>query len=855
LAAKLAADDAATDDAAVAVADWRWEVLRLTLVEPQEPEAAVETEAPDDWLILAEDDGPEEPQTPKPLMPMLKNVQVLDAIPEGHDATHILWAATEAAAKRLAYQCLRDARLFRLQGDLHRAPIDFVVRRLPADEPHFLDGEGGQEGEDAGSEEVSEDARLMTSVLTRARERDSIYRVVELLQELTVHGVEPNGFHINTLLQGCKRPSERVEWQEGINTRGELAVGLWAEMIYRGVHRDVVTYNGVIESLLECGDLGRRAAWRIFQAMRGLPSSGDGNKLFGVETLLNAYPVEPPNVFTYTVLSRRLTMPVVERKSSYKPQVKFEKYMQKLDSKVPASANPVAAPPELLELFRAMQEDENVAPDEFLWATLVKTMADANEVGAAREAFERVRKVVERRIADGGAAVLPPPPGSRLTGNVIEVAGTSLMRALTANGRFDEALAVLEDVEATLSRSGPAELSAVTIGVKIDVLGQAGRLDEAIAVLRDLDRQSLVDKATSATVNVLCKWLGRHGRVDEALAIFRQVMAVGMQPDAVSYNTLLEGVIFRKDPRVETKRLMEVAIADPKANPDGSDAASFEARIVEIGRSYANMRAEHAVAWNLIAEMEGSKNTPTRWTINSLLYLLLKEALVGYEMAATATAAANHLRSLEHEDKGRIKDLIVKYDVVCKTAVKANGNLALRTLQAIRYGRRHRMHSTGFTYNTAMAIASVAMRSARLAADEAALARSFPAQEYTLALIEIMAIERVWAKPEVLQLLLPAFQLEAPTDDAAKRQRLTTLNAGIEAIGALLKTGGQAWFRDRDRTKGLVAVTQQMEKVEGADDFLMGPQLPQTREILIQGLQPKGPPPRRGEPKRRRPWE
>ena len=272
---------ATAPSSAAGVSPWNWEVVRIV----SKAEDGAAEEDGDTWLAVGEEAPaltghkggaralrsakdrqrdtwldehrhPPPPSAKPSSLPQLNDIRVLDETPEGSATMHLLWSATEDAACRLAYQCLRDARLHRLQGDGN--VVDFVVLRpgpsapalggqrplpklsevevlsavseqLPAVEgkgPAPAPGDADAERGGKSPAEEASDARLMTSVLTRARERDSIYRVVELLLELCVHGVSPNVYHFNTILQGCKRKASRVEWQNGQCTRAELAVSI-----------------------------------------------------------------------------------------------------------------------------------------------------------------------------------------------------------------------------------------------------------------------------------------------------------------------------------------------------------------------------------------------------------------------------------------------------------------------------------------------------------------------------------------------------------------------------------------------------------------------------------------------------
>ena len=285
-------------------------------------------------------------------------------------------------------------------------------------------------------------------------------------------------------------------------------------------------------------------------------------------------------------------------------------------------------------------------------------------------------------------------PAGHLTrdgSSVVEVAGTSLMRALAEAGRFDEACDVYEEIDGAAA-SAAQPLSSITHTVRIDVLGRAGRLDAALAALADMEGAGVGSNA--ATLNVLCKWLGRGGRGPEALRLFRRLSAQGVVPDTVSYNTLLEAVVFGKDPKAAHRELVAAALS-PAGPPSAAEAAA-------AARLRSGVRADAAVAWELVGEMELRGAEPNRWTLNTLLHLSLREATAALAVARAAAGAAAAAAAAGDGDTA------LQAAVLARTGRAGAALAAQGALHLLSFGRRRRMQASAFTYNLAALVATAA---------------------------------------------------------------------------------------------------------------------------------------------------
>jgi ATP/maltotriose-dependent transcriptional regulator MalT len=105
-------------------------------------------------------------------------------------------------------------------------------------------------------------------------------------------------------------------------------------------------------------------------------------------------------------------------------------------------------------------------------------------------------------------------------------------------GRFDEALALLDDAEAIHRELGSELGTAITIQNRADVLSDAGRLDDAVATYRDalarLDELGMQSFRSTTLIN-LGETLYLGGETDEAERLALEGEELGAVEDVVNF--------------------------------------------------------------------------------------------------------------------------------------------------------------------------------------------------------------------------------------------------------------------------------------------------------------------------------
>ncbi|KAL9228029.1 hypothetical protein vseg_003648 [Gypsophila vaccaria] len=157
-----------------------------------------------------------------------------------------------------------------------------------------------------------------------------------------------------------------------------------------------------------------------------------------------------------------------------------------------------------------------------------------NELGD--DAFD---KIIPRLVRDGQTNLLLPrtyKPNSRMY--------TTLMKGYMKAGRVADTVRMLEAMRHQEdSTSHPDHVSYTTV---ISALVKAGSMDRARQVLVEMKKMGVA--ANLVTYNVLLKGYCQQLQIEKAKNLMREMTdVVGILPDVVSYNTLIDGCILVDD--------------------------------------------------------------------------------------------------------------------------------------------------------------------------------------------------------------------------------------------------------------------------------------------------------------------
>ncbi|KAL4458358.1 hypothetical protein ABPG75_013223 [Micractinium tetrahymenae] len=176
-----------------------------------------------------------------------------------------------------------------------------------------------------------------------------------------------------------------------------------------------------------------------------------------------------------------------------------------------------AKPPQFqraLHLLAAMWDGgPTLVPDAVSYNTAIKACANAFQVGKALEVHrEMVRRGVKPSVTTFNA----------------------LLTAASDGGSYDALL----EVGRCLAEADP-EVQACVMNTYVAGLVKVGHWEEALGRFRDMLGPSSPTRPTASTFNTMMSMFMRQGRCDQVRAVFDDMLATGLTPSIVSYNTLL----------------------------------------------------------------------------------------------------------------------------------------------------------------------------------------------------------------------------------------------------------------------------------------------------------------------------
>ncbi|KAL4429625.1 hypothetical protein ABPG77_008674 [Micractinium sp. CCAP 211/92] len=176
-----------------------------------------------------------------------------------------------------------------------------------------------------------------------------------------------------------------------------------------------------------------------------------------------------------------------------------------------------AKPPQYqraLHLLAAMWDGgPTLVPDAVSYNTAIKACTNAFQVGRALEVHrEMVRRGVKPSVTSFN----------------------SLITAASDGGSYDALL----EVGRCLAEADP-EVQACVMNTYVAGLVKVGHFDEALGCFRDMLSPTSPTRPTASTFNTMMSMFMRQGRCEQVRSAFDDMLATGLMPSIVSYNTLL----------------------------------------------------------------------------------------------------------------------------------------------------------------------------------------------------------------------------------------------------------------------------------------------------------------------------
>ncbi|XP_022739373.1 pentatricopeptide repeat-containing protein At3g29230 [Durio zibethinus] len=336
---------------------------------------------------------------------------------------------------------------------------------------------------------------------------------------------DPNVHLYNTLIRACvqnSQPSQAFSIFFEMQRNGILAdnftyplllkacTGLkMVEMIHTQIEKngflsDIFVPNALIDSYSKCGELGIKAALKLFTVM------------------------EDRDVVSWNSMMAGF-MKVGELREARKlfdemPERDMVSWNTILDGYVKAGEMK-----EAFELFQKMPQRNVVS-----WSTIVMGYSKAGDMGMARVLFDKmpVKTLVPWTIiisgyAEKGLAKEAVDLYDQMERNGMELDdGTfiSILAACAESGLLAVGVKVHDSIKRLKFRC-----SIVVCNALVDMYAKCGSLDQAWSVFDGMPKRDLV------SWNVMLHGFAMHGRGREALHVFSRMKNEGFQPDRVTF--------------------------------------------------------------------------------------------------------------------------------------------------------------------------------------------------------------------------------------------------------------------------------------------------------------------------------
>merc|ERR1719160_843232 len=166
--------------------------------------------------------------------------------------------------------------------------------------------------------------------------------------------------------------------------------------------------------------------------------------------------------------------------------------------------------------LHAQMEKDGVKPDTVVYGSLIKAAVESGRLELARRLF-------------------------RESGNPDLLNYMSLIRAAGREGNVPKALGILQELE-----QSPLAVDTTAYNCALEVCVACGHRSEAEALLRRMEAKDQVDVISYNTYLKVLLARKAHGEVANVLARMKER---GLTPNAVTYNSIVNGAVTRGDLR------------------------------------------------------------------------------------------------------------------------------------------------------------------------------------------------------------------------------------------------------------------------------------------------------------------
>ncbi len=167
---------------------------------------------------------------------------------------------------------------------------------------------------------------------------------------------------------------------------------------------------------------------------------------------------------------------------------------------------------------RAIEDDSSPQPDLITYSTVIKGFAKMKNIDKVLDIYNFLK--------------------SRSDFVLDEITFNSVIDALNKAQRFDEALSVYNEM-----MKHNISLSNATYSIMIKIYSKMNNIDKAMEVFNDMTVKKGL-KPSMITFTSILQVLIKSKRIQQAIDIFNHVLEIGMRPDQVLFNVIINGCVY-----------------------------------------------------------------------------------------------------------------------------------------------------------------------------------------------------------------------------------------------------------------------------------------------------------------------
>ncbi|CEM21771.1 unnamed protein product [Vitrella brassicaformis CCMP3155] len=308
-------------------------------------------------------------------------------------------------------------------------------------------------------------------------------------------------------------------------------------------------------------------------------------------------------------------------------------------------------------LWEEMIKERNMEPNEITCGCMIDALVSNNHVDDAVALFKEMREA------------------NKMEPNTILY--STLIKGFAQNKQVERALSLYREMQAE-----KIPCNAVTFNSLIDACARVGAMDRAARLLEDMTSPAHSSLSPDLiTYSTIIKGYCVQGDLDEALNLFEAMRARGIQPDAILFNSLLDGCAKRQLPE-----LCDKLLGDMRQYNIAPSNFTLTILIKLYGRTHQLDKAFEAVS-----VLPGLHH----FEINTHVYTCLMSACIANRQYGRAISVYEEMLQSRVVPDGKT------YETAIQAAIRAGDvHYAVKIIEDAHELNTHNHHS-GHSYNQA----------------------------------------------------------------------------------------------------------------------------------------------------------